>query len=170
MTPALQSEFVTTALSLTVDDTNIVLERERDSGQLLATWNDQQVVIPARTPSGAEPVLQDTQVQILSDLIFHLHGVSSPRVRRSQLKDDSELERLSLRDLLWYCYLDQDSMDSSFFNLDAEAETYRRLKSRNVLRMILGIHQEKVAELEAALEEVRQRRLRCIDTASVLKK
>jgi rRNA maturation endonuclease Nob1 len=78
------------------------------------------------------------------------------------------LERLSLRDLYWYCYLDQDSMDSSFFLLDREADTFKRLKSRNVLRSILGVHQERVAELEQRLEELRRKRQRYSESACVL--
>lgn len=166
MTPALQSEFVTVALDIVVGDTDLRLERERDSGQVLATWGVQQVVIPIRSANG--PVISDTKVEVLSDLIFHLNGSKPPRVRKSQHNEDSALERLSLRDLLWYCYLDQDSMDSSFFNLDREAENFRRLKSRNVLRSILGVHQEKVAELEEILEQVRRERQRDIDSANAL--
>lgn len=166
MTPALQSEFVSVALELQIGETALRLDRERESGQLVVTWEDQQLVIPARVASG--PVIPDTEVEVLSDLIFHLNGLKPPRVRRSQLKDDSDLERLSLRDLLWYCYLDQDSMDSSFFNLDRESDFPRRLKSRNVLRSILGIHQERVAELELLLEELRQKRQRSAEGARVL--
>ena len=166
MTPALQSEFVAASLTLSIGDVELTLERERGASQLIASWEDDQVIIPARQANG--PVLPNTEVEVLSDLIFYLQGMQPPRVRRSQVKLDSDLERLSLRDLLWYCYLDQDSMDSSFFNLDREAETFRRLKSRNVLRSILGVHQERVAELELQLEEVRHRRTRCSDTARVL--
>ena len=60
-----------------------------------------------------------TGIEVLSDLFFHLGGVTPPKVRRSKLKEDSDLERLSLRDLLWYCYLDQDTIDNEFFHLDA---------------------------------------------------
>ena len=166
LTPALQSEFVSVSLDLRVGSTKLNLERQRASGQLLARWDDQQVIVPARTAAG--PVIPNTEVEVLSDLIFHLNGMKPPRVRRSQLKEDSDLERLSLRDLLWYCYLDQDSMDSSFFNLDLDAETFRRLKSRNVLRAILGIHQERVAELELRLEEIHRERVKCSEAAKLL--
>lgn len=167
MTPALQSEFVSVALELAVgDDKSLKIERERESGQSLATWDDQQIILPVRGANG--PVISETEVEILSDLVFYIHGQKPPRVRKSQLNEDSDLERLSLRDLLWYCYLDQDSMDSSFFNLDREADTFRRLKSRNVLRTILGVHQEKVAELEQRLEELRRQRQKYSESARVL--
>lgn len=166
MTPALQSEFVAVALQLTVGDTALRIERERESQQALASWGDNQLIVPVRQAAGI--VLPGTQIEVLSDLIFHLQGLQPPRVRKSQLNEDSALERLSLRDLLWYCYLDQDSMDSSFFHLDRDADTFKRLKSRNVLRAILGVHQERVAELEQRLEEIRRERLGYADSARVL--
>ena len=169
MTPALQTEFVEVSLYLTVNDIECVLTRSRDANQVRATWGEEgdqsQIMIPARRAVGV--VLEGTEVEVLSDLLFYLCGIRPPRVRRSQLKEESELERLSFRDLFWYCYLDQDTIDSSFFNLDHDAENFRRLKSRNVLRYVLGIHQERVAELEVQLEEKRERRLRA-DQAAVL--
>jgi len=163
MTPALQAEFVSASLSLKVAEFPLVLERNAHSNKIRARWSaaEQQfeVLIPVHTAAGE--VLPDTGVEVLSDLIYYLAGKKPPKVRRSKIKDDSELERLSLRDLLWYCYLDQDSMDSSFFHLDSDANQWKRLKSRDVLRFIVGFHQENVAELEVQLELVRAERQRC---------
>ncbi len=163
MTPALQTQFVSSSLSLKVAEISLVLERNANSNQVRARWStpEQQyeVLIPARTAAGE--VLPDTGVEVLSDLIYYLAGKTPPKVRRSKIKEDSELERLSLRDLLLYCYLDQDSMDSSFFHLDGDANPWKRLKSRDVLRFLVGFHQEHVAELEVQLELARAERLRC---------
>jgi len=163
MTPALQTQFVSVSLSLKVAEFPLVLERNANSNQVRARWSsaEQQfeILIPARAAAGE--VLPGTGVEVLSDLIYYLAGITPPKVRRSKIKEDSELERLSLRDLLWYCYLDQDSMDSSFFHLDGDANTWKRLKSRDVLRFLVGFHQEHVAELEVQLELVRAERLKC---------
>jgi len=163
MTTALQAEFVSASLSLKLAEFPLVLERNAHSNKIRARWSavEQQfeVLIPARVAAGE--VLPDTGVEVLSDLIYYLAGKKPPKVRRSKIKDDSELERLSLRDLLWYCYLDQDSMDSSFFHLDGDANQWKRLKSRDVLRFIVGFHQEHVAELEVQLELVRAERQKC---------
>jgi hypothetical protein len=104
----------------------------------------------------------------LSDFLYWLSGITPPRVRRSQLHEESGLERLSFRDLYWYCYLDQDEIDSNFFHLDHEADTFKRLKSRNVLRFVLGFHQERLAELEVELEQSRRERSRYEEAARVL--
>ena len=161
LSPALQLEFVSARLHLIVGVASLFLERVRDSNQIVAGWTKKEdafeLVLPARIPAGE--VIPGTEIENLSDLIFHLLDIRPPKVRRSKFKEDSELERLSLRNLLWYCYLDQDSMDSSFFNLDAEAAYYNRNKSKDVLRYIIGFHQERVAELETRLQETREKRL-----------
>jgi len=163
MTPAMQTEFVSVSLSLKVGESPLILERNAKSNQIRAQWSIKgeqfEVIIPARAPAGE--VLPGTRVEILSDLIYYLAGKTPPKVRRSKIKEESDLERLSLRDLLWYCYLDQDSMDSSFFHLDGDAHIHKRLKSRDVLRFLVGFHQEQVAELEVQLELLRTERLRC---------
>jgi uncharacterized Zn finger protein (UPF0148 family) len=49
-------------------------------------------------------------------------------------------------------------MDSSFFNLDSDAY-YIRNKSKDVLRYVIGFHQEQVAELETELQLVHEERM-----------
>lgn len=171
LTPALQSEFVAATLYLNVNGTDLILERQSQSNQIRAQWGKKEeafdVIVPARAAAGE--IMPETKIEVVSDLLFHLCGVRPPKVRRSKLKEESDLARLSLRDLMWYCYLDQDTIDSSFFNLDAEANNFKRLKSRDVLRFVIGFHQERVAELEAKLEETRDERMRLSEGAEALK-
>lgn len=169
LSPAMQSEFLSAALELKVEKNTLVLAREIGSSQVMASWSSDnktwsQVAIPARTASGI--VLLGTNVEVVSDLIFHLAGLEPPRVRRSKTREDSELQRLSLRNLLWYCYLDQDEIDSTFFHLDGGFQ--KSLPSRDVLRFVLGYYQERVAELERNLEEVRAQRRSLMNAAQVL--
>ena len=158
--PVLQNEFVSAKLFLSINETPLEIERVRDSNKIIAAFkykdDDLQLVLPAKIAAGE--VMPDPGIENLSDLIFKLAGVTPPRVRKSKIKEDSKLERLSIRDLLWYCYLDQDSFDSSFFNLDLTAHPFKRLKSKDVLRFIIGFHQEKVAELEIKYQEISDER------------
>lgn len=170
-TPALQSEFVGVTLLLKLNNIDILLNRLNHSSHIRAGWSkaNQQydIMVPARKPAGE--VIVNSGIENLSDLIFKLAGYNPPKVRKSKIKEESELARLSIRDLLWYCYLDQDTIDSGFFHLDSEAEFFKRLKSRDVLRFILGYHQEAVAELEVELEEIRKKRLGQQEAAQILK-
>jgi len=162
MTPALQQEFIAAELTIELEETVVSLERNAGENKIHASWQKGEesfeILVPARTPSGE--VLSGTGVENLSDLIFYIAGVTPPRVRRSKASEDSELQRLTLRNLLWYCYLDQDSMDSSFFHLDRLADQFKRLASRDVMRYMVGFHQERVAQLEAEIERLRSLRQR----------
>jgi rubrerythrin len=169
-TPAIQSEFVSATLYLVVNQIEVSISRDRNSNQTEVVWGveseQQQVILPTRKAAGI--VIPNTEVENLSDLIYYIAGFKPPKVRRSQTREESGLERLSFRDLYWYCYLDQDEIDSSFFNLEHNAETFKQLKSRNVLRYIIGFHQEQVAELELELEQVRRDRVRSEGAADIL--
>lgn len=160
LTPALQSEFVAATLDLSLARANLKIERPRDSDRVIAEWSfgDEGflVSLPARTANGE--VVPGSGVENLSDLVFWLSDVTPPRVRRSKIKQDSATARLSIRDLLWYCYLDQDEIDSSFFHLDENSNPFKKQKSRDVLRFIIGFHDERVAEIEAELDQLRGKR------------
>lgn len=171
LSPTLQSEFVSAKLNLVVSGNTVSLERVRESDQIVAFWikDDEKIeaVIQARKAVGE--IIPGSGIENLSDLLFYLSGIKSPKVRRSKTKEDSDLERLSTRNLLWFCYLDQDSMDSNFYNLDLETPFYNRNKSKDVLRYIVGFHQEQVAELETELQFVREDRLAKETSATLLR-
>jgi hypothetical protein len=161
LTPALQSEFVAATLSITLLKGVLEIERSRDADTVIARWGTGddafQVAIPAREAKGE--VIPQTGVEVLSDLIFWLSDQVPPRVRKSKVKKDSGVQRLSMRNLLWYCYLDQDEIDSSFFHLEENANPYQRYASLDVIRYVIGYHDEQVAEIEAQLEELRGERM-----------
>lgn len=160
LSPALQAEFVSATLTVELERATVSIERARDAADVFASWDDDQgrysIVIPARVAAGE--VIPETGVETLSDLLFWLAEINPPRVRKSKAKADSKIVRLSMRDLLWYCYLDQDHIDSSFFYLEESAEFYMRLKSRDVIRYVIGYHDERVADLEAELDQLRANR------------
>ena len=156
-------EFVSASLVLEVEETLVDLRRDSASNLIRANWKQGddviEVMVPARKAEGE--VIPGSGIEVVSDLIYVLAGHTPPKVRKSKQKEESDLGRLSLRDLLWYCYLDQDSMDSSFFHLDRDADHFKRLKSRDVLRFLVGFHQEQVSQLEVKLERHRTERLKC---------
>ena len=170
LSPAMQSEFVAATLTLELKNGILTIERERGASNVLVSWETSsdafQLLVPSRVADGV--VLPGTEVETLSDLIFHLSGLTPPRVRKSKRRDDSESARLSMRDLFWYCYLDQDEIDSSFFFLQRGGDTFKQLKSRDVLRYIIGFHDERVAELEADLDRLRGERISIIATIESL--
>ncbi|MEA9861306.1 hypothetical protein ABFU27_17185 [Xanthomonas campestris pv. raphani] len=170
-TPALQQEFVAARLDLLLNDVPVSLERERDSNKVIASWSKEseqlQVSIPARIASGV--ALPDTEVQVLSDLLFYLAEEEPPRVRRRKGRPDERMERLSFRDLYRFCYLDQQGMDSDFFKLNSDNFAVKQ-KSVDALRYILGYQTERVAELESQLQHAREARIGFQLSANALSK
>src|SRR6185436_19364840 len=84
----------------------------------------------------------------LSDLVFHLCGVTPIKVRQRHRDPDSPLIRLSIRDIWWYCYLDQLHLDSSFFHLE---DPFRGRKSQDAMRFFTGLHSERLSQLDDEL-------------------
>jgi hypothetical protein len=172
LTPALQLEFVQAVLSLEVEGRRLTIYRERESSNVVATWNDGdqalEVIIPARKADGV--VVPGSSIEVLSDLIFHLADLPAPKVRKGRRTADPSMVRLSLRDLIRFCYIDQDEIDSDFFRLDLEGDWARRAKSVDAMRFILGYHQDQVAALEEELQALHEQKTAARAAAEALTK
>lgn len=169
-TYALQTEFVEAALSMQIGSHDLTIYRQKGSASVIATWANggevEQVVLPARRPDGV--VLPDTPVEVLSDLFFFLADLPVPLVRKGRKDGTQRMERLSFRDVYPFCYLDQDHIDSSFFRLEGTVDYFRRAKSVDSMRLLLGYHQDRVAAAEEELQELHERRLSASTAAKAL--
>ncbi len=172
LTPALQLEFVQAVLSLEVEGRRLTIYRERGSSNVVATWEEGkeslEVLIPARKADGI--AVPGSAIEVLSDLVFHLADLPAPRVRKGRRTAEPSMVRLSLRDLLRFCYIDQDEIDSDFFRLDLEGDWARRAKSVDAMRFILGYHQDQVAALEEDLQAVHEQKMGAHAAAEALTK
>ncbi|WP_321816593.1 MULTISPECIES: AAA family ATPase [unclassified Paraburkholderia] len=151
-TPAIQREFVSSELTLTLGVHVCTFERSAtDSQSVRVSWeNPDGTSESVNAPFEPEetPLVEGVDVFNLSDLIFHLCDVSPIKVRRGSRDPDSPLVRLSFRDLMWYCYLDQTHLDSSFFRLE---DTFRGRKSQDAMRFFTGLHSERLNQLDSML-------------------
>lgn len=157
-TPALQQEFLGATLNLIIGNNIVSLVRNKDDkNQVLAEWiNDENeerknsyVMAPISGTKG-ETIIPNENIENLSDLLFYLMGCNPPKVRRNKMSEDSELIRLSFKNIMLFWYLDQDNIDSSFFHLN-ERSGFHKNSSKDVMRMILGFYYEHIASLENEL-------------------
>ncbi len=159
-TPALQRNFVAASLELIVGDNLVQLNRERGSTSIIASWknldNDESTVLQVPIHAKEESLIANAKVHNISDLIFHLAGLEPPFVLKSKYNVETELVRLSFRDLMWYCYLDQDHIDSSFFYLEQGDDFSRRNKSQDAIRFILGFKFDQIVKLQSELNQARE--------------
>jgi hypothetical protein len=149
-TPAIQQEFVAAELVAELGGHQCIIERGATDSQFVrVTWTttdgDQSINVPLAAQ--AQPVVGD-DVHNLSDLLFHLCGVTPIKVRKNSRDPDAPLVRLSFRDIWAYCYLDQTHLDSSFFRLD---DVFRGRKSQDAMRFFTGLHSERLSQLDAEL-------------------
>jgi AAA domain len=157
-TPAIIKELVSVEMSACIGEYNVLFERDQGSNQVQVTWqgeNESATVLAAINSDASRPPIWGTDIFYLSDLVFYLAGSSILRVRKNQNNPDAPFVRLSFRDILWYCYLDQDNLDSSFYRLE---EPIIQSKSRNVMRFIVGFYTERLSDLETRLSDIKKQR------------
>jgi|SRR5579883_193089 len=157
-TPALSAELVSVQLRLAIGSNDVIIERvPTDSNRAQVSWQTEagerfQISAPLRVPNDAVPIFSET-VFTFSDLILNLVGIDVIKVRKRTYDPDSNLVRLSIRDLLEFTYLDQDHLDSDFFLLD---QPVRKEKSQDAIRYFVGFMSDRLNELQIELQEVRQ--------------
>jgi hypothetical protein len=150
-TMALRNELLAAKLTATVGDYQTVLEREIEQNSTIrVTWekgDDDRGSVLAPLQQVDTPILPN-DIYTLSDLLFSFSGIDPIKVRKSKTDPDSELVRLSFRDIMWYCYLSQEDLDSSFFQME---HPFKRNKSIDVMRFVVGFHSERLNDLEQSI-------------------
>ena len=159
-TPAIQTELVSVELSATIGNNEVLLERETGSNKIQVSWKSKEgemgsVLAPIQNPTKPQVPIWGDSVFNISDMIFYLLNITPLKVRRSKYQSDSPLVRLSFKDVRWYCYLDQDNLDSSFYRLE---DAFKKLKSRDVMRFMVGYYTEQLNNLEIQLDELKDER------------
>jgi len=92
----------------------------------------------------------------LSDFLLASLGLPIVKVRSAPMKDDSEMVRLSFRDLFKFCYLNQDDVGSK--NLLSISYPVLHVKNKSTFRYIFNLLDENITLLEAELGSVRAER------------
>jgi hypothetical protein len=152
-TTAIQLEFLSAQLSLVIGTSEVLIERNRNENQLQVSWQvpgeePHAVLVSARRDG---PAAVDNSIRNLSDLVLHLLGIPVIKVRTRTEDPDSPVARLSLRDMLKFCYLPQEELDSAFFYLGTPI---RKEKSKDVLNYVLGFFSERLSALQIEYDNV----------------
>ena len=145
-TTAIQNEMIAVQLSATFGHYEVLFERAVGERTVRLTWTgptdgvqeQASVQLPAK---GDGPVVYPPDVVNLSDMLFRLLGLPIIRVRKRSNDEDSPLVRLSFRDLMRFCYLRQEDLDSAFFMLD---RPILKEKSKDALNFFMGFYSEQL--------------------------
>ena len=93
-------------------------------------------------------------------------GIDPIKIPKSSRESEVEMVRLSFRDVMWYCYLEQSHLDSSFYWLKT---TFKDRKSRYVLNFVVGAYTQKLNELGGELAKIRQLKAKRIEDVQNLR-
>jgi len=154
-TTALREELVSLELEFSAGGIQFLIERSPEVATLIdVTWKGESQFGRATLPLQAknDPVIEP-DIFNFSDFMVKALGQPVIKVRKRTNDPESELERLSFRDMFKFIYLSQDDLDSSFFMLE---QPIRAEKSKDALRFFTGLWNEKLNELEAQLSNLRQ--------------
>lgn len=167
-TPALNKELISATLDLVIGEYQVILERSYEATKVQCTWmNEKGEQATALAPVQADDkAIWSTNIYSLSDLLFHLAGKTPIKIASNQNLDEASLSRLSFRNFMWYCYLDQPHLDSSFFRLE---DPMKKRNSRGVLKYVLKFSSDKLTELEQDYIKTREQRQAKITTVTELK-
>ena len=135
--PTIAEEIKFVQLITQIEDKLVTFEREiKNPNQIKVSWPDEDgklMGVLAPIDPGDWPILGD-DIFNASDLIYYLFGQKPLKVPLSD-----SLVRLGFRDLMWYCNLRQEELASNFYNLGDDRNYQKMMKSRIVMRFILGL-------------------------------
>src|SRR5690606_14594832 len=87
--PALQQEFVSVSIDLSINGNGLLISRPRDAVSVIASYSvgeeKYNLVIPI---AAGEEVIPDSGIENISDFIFFLSGMKPPKVRKSKTKEE----------------------------------------------------------------------------------
>lgn len=154
-TTALKSELISVRLNLNANGRQIAVERVPGiKGAVGVSWLDKESKGRETMPlSAAENPIFGEDVFNYSDFILKSIGLPILEVRKRTDDEESELVRLSFRDLYEFIYLEQSDLDSSFFLLE---QPIRAEKSKDALKFFLGYWSADLNALQKKLQNFRQ--------------
>ena len=92
----------------------------------------------------------------LSSFLLSYCGLEGVELREAPTQAESGTDPLSIRDLLWLCYMPNERLDDK--NLLFESNYMKRLKLRQVVDVVFSVHDDKAVELGRRVKELEARR------------
>ncbi|MGD0451192.1 MAG: hypothetical protein ABSA79_09095 [Candidatus Bathyarchaeia archaeon] len=155
-TTAIDKELISVQLVATIEQYSVILERPSSgSDQVQVTWTTKDGLYGSLlAPTGfSQTPIWEGKICNLSDLLFHFLGIEPLRIPKSAQSSEQQPVRLSFRNFMWYCYLQQNLLDSSFYWLKTE---YRQRNSRYVLDYIVGAYSDKLSAIKTEIGQIKE--------------
>lgn len=92
----------------------------------------------------------------LSSLLLSYCGLEGVELRERPTQAESGTDPLSIRDLLWLCFMPNERLDDKNL-LFEKSVPMKRLKLRQVVDVVFGVHDDKAVELGRRVKELETR-------------
>ncbi|MFI6098227.1 hypothetical protein ACIA8G_21920 [Lentzea sp. NPDC051213] len=112
-------------------------------GEIETPPMERRVIKPAGDPAS------------LSSLLLSYCGLEGVELREAPTQAESGTDPLSIRDLLWLCFMPNERLDDK--NLLFDGSPMKRLKLRQVVDVVFGVHDDKAVELGRRVKELETR-------------
>ncbi|WP_431969599.1 hypothetical protein [Nocardia sp. bgisy134] len=94
--------------------------------------------------------------QSLSSLLLSYCGLEGVQLREAPKQAESGTDPLSIRDLLWLCFMPNERLDDKNLLFEKSAHM-KRFKLRQVVDVVFGVHDDKAVELGRRIKELETR-------------
>lgn len=95
-------------------------------------------------------------MEFFSEFLFSALNLTNLKIKQAPSKDESKLTRLSFRDIIKYCYVDQDDLGSKKF---LRPDNYAlQVKNAEVFKYLFNALDSQISELEQNISDKTQKR------------
>lgn len=101
------------------------------------------------------------ELEYFSEFLLENLGVSNVKIKKAPTKENSEMSRLSFRDIFKYCYLNQDSVGSKSI-LDSNNWSVGT-KNQEVFKYLFNLLDSNISQIQKELSDARVQRDKVIE-------
>ncbi|SFW92043.1 hypothetical protein SAMN04489730_8347 [Amycolatopsis australiensis] len=106
-------------------------------------------------PMEKRPIKPAGDPASLSSLLLSYCGLEGVELKEAPTQPESGTDPLSFRELQWLCFMPNERLDDK--NLLFESAHMKKLKLRQVVDVVFGVHDDKAVELGSRIKELETR-------------
>ena len=145
----------TTLLEIEINGETFVIER-----QLFSTRNKAQIHFCDISTMGSDhkyievSSYPERNKESISSFILSKIGIENIPLKEAPTRDSSDIDIMSLRDVLWFCYLKKNRVAGE--NLLFESNHMKEIKLRQVFEVLFGLYSNRLAVLSSEINRLQE--------------
>lgn len=102
------------------------------------------------------PIDPPSDPNSLSMFLLEQCGLAGITLKQAPTREDSAVDRLSFRDLMWLSFMQNNRLDNKQLLHEVNHHLFRKM--RQVIEVVFEVHDDQAAKLAEAIDEARKRR------------